>query len=80
MVERTNLLRFHLSGVEKQLNQNLERIPRSKVKADDMVDALCLGISALIGEQGSTRFIIGERSKDVRAIPMRIAYSLYANS
>lgn len=71
--ERMAILQSYLPKAEHMVQNFLQDLPRSQVKADDVCDALCLALSALQAEEKGVFVISGTRPADARGIPMRIA-------
>ena len=69
-----SLLQGFIPEVNRIFEQGLNQFPRKKVKQDDLLDAICLALSAQLGHQYSTQFIQGKTKQDPRGLFIRMVY------
>jgi len=73
--ERIALLKkyFNLLEIKDTIQESLEKFPKTKALADDVLDAICLAVHAKIGHQQG--FISLGNEYDEQGVLMAISYS-----
>ncbi len=72
--ERIEILSNYINKPEKLVHETLQRSTRAQVAMDDILDALCLCISAGIGIDRTPEVISDQHAFDELGIPIRVAY------
>ena len=62
-LERVNILQNHFPKAKNIFEKGKTMFLRKEVKLDDLLDAICLAVNALLGEQSEYDFIISEKNK-----------------
>ena len=72
--ERINVLKKYIRRTPEMFDLILGQYPRKHVAPDDILDALCLCISASVASSGYLGIIEDENDIDELGIPVRVAY------
>lgn len=72
-LERAKILQHHFLLSKNIISEGKVRFLKKEVKPDDVLDALCLAVNALLGEQGAYDFIFSEKNrKDEFGLEMKM--------
>lgn len=77
--ERLEILSRYHGGVNEVFKTCMQTHKRKDVKADDIIDAICLAISCFVSK-GKGAYLINNPLIDSKGIAMRIAYPSLPNS
>ena len=72
--ERLNILKRYNSQLEDLFNNVLKSTKRSRVRKDDILDAMCLCLTNLIAVENGISLLQDENKIDEKGIPLRIAF------
>lgn len=72
--ERLTILEQYRHGIHETYDYFRRTFTRSEAQSDDLVDALCLGLTAHLAECNGLQFIEDSANLDSRGIPVKIAY------
>lgn len=73
--ERISILQKKYKRAKEIYQNGLQNFLRKDVKKDDLLDALCLAVNALLGEQEGYDFIFSKKNKkDSKGLEMKMSY------